>query len=517
MICLFRPITSIRPILNTLTRRPIPTTIQSRALPVRFTSHWHPDPLASAKSDSDPLVSAKSSAKNKKEVRRLRRAQEKAEAKIPGTEGFLKAQRKAEKLANKQARKARIAAGEKLIDEVDVQAGDQAKRDKEALAKRRAQPVRRQERRDFKAALREEARKTPEERERGFNIRRGGQPLHSRRSIVRSNSLPGASRIRSPDYKPRFYKTKEDYALERATRGDSGKTHDGSDSRSLSYQSREDTTWGSGEKAPQDFLSNHWDRNGGSTKPAGAFSPSSDRLQYGTRDTANWHSRGSRVKSYKQSSRRSGHRQQLTSHNDRSAGRDFDRTGRPHNSDGDRSKAAFASRSRSDGPFAKREPWMIQKEAVKRKIGGEAWAPPKRLSPDTLEAIRTMHKSDPDKFSTPILARQFKQSPEVIRRILRTRWQPNEEEVLDRRARWERRGEKIWTKQAELGVRPPKKWREMGVANTGEPGVAPRYKKNAHASDRYGERPKHVVAQRRGASSDYDEAGFGNPFSQRIL
>jgi hypothetical protein len=65
-----------------------------------------------------------------------------------------------------------------------------------------------------------------------------------------------------------------------------------------------------------------------------------------------------------------------------------------------------------------------------------------------------------------------------------------------------------------LGVRPPKKWREMGVANSGEPGVAPKWKKNAHTKDKYGKTPKHFVAQRKGVSID---SGYKKPFSDRML
>lgn len=510
MICLSRQITSIRPIFHILSSRPTPSIIQWGALPVRTKSRWH-------------AVKGLHSA-SKKSVRRERREREKAEEKTPGTEGFLRAQRKAEKLAIKLARRARIAAGETLTDEADIKAEEQAKRDREKLADKQAEPVRRQARRDQKAARREDLRKTPEqlreEEERGFKIRRGGEPrpgIYTKRPKAfpdipnhYRDAAAKMNRIRSPDYEPRVYKTKEEYELERSERRakESGKTNDGSDSENLSYKAGGDKRWGSGERAFQDFVGKHWDRNEDSTNSAGAFPLHSDRSQYGTRDTQNIRPLGL-----------SDHKQKFNGQSESSTRSEFDRTERPRSSDdrGDRSKTPFLSRSRSNEPYAKREPWMVQKEAVKRKIGGEAWAPPKRLSPDTLEAIRIMHKSDPDKFSTPMLAQQFKQSPEVIRRILRANWQPSEEEVLDRQERWERRGEKIWTKQAELGVRPPKKWREMGVASTGESGVAPRYKKNAHASDRFGGRPKHFGAQRTGVSFDHDQAGFRKPFSERIL
>jgi hypothetical protein len=124
---------------------------------------------------------------------------------------------------------------------------------------------------------------------------------------------------------------------------------------------------------------------------------------------------------------------------------------------------------------AKPETWQIQKRALDEKFGKDKWSPRKRLSPDTLEGIRTMYASDPERFNTPVLAEYFKVSPEAIRRILKSKWQPKPEETEDRRRRWEARGERIWTTLAEIGTRPPKKWREMGVGKA-EPGDMPRWK-----------------------------------------
>ena len=114
--------------------------------------------------------------------------------------------------------------------------------------------------------------------------------------------------------------------------------------------------------------------------------------------------------------------------------------------------------------FRDREQWQVQKNALRRKFGGEGWQPRKRLSPDALEGIRALHAQHPEKYSTPVLAEQFKISPEAIRRILRSKWKPNEEEQADRLRRWDKRGENIWSQMVELGVKPPKKWREMGIS-----------------------------------------------------
>ncbi|KAI9869425.1 MAG: Required for respiratory growth protein 9 mitochondrial [Trichoglossum hirsutum] len=111
----------------------------------------------------------------------------------------------------------------------------------------------------------------------------------------------------------------------------------------------------------------------------------------------------------------------------------------------------------------KAEPWQIQKGALQAKFGSSGWSPRKRLSPDALDGIRALNAQFPDKYTTPVLAELFKVSPEAIRRILKSKWRPSDEETEERRSRWAKRGEKIWGRMVELGVKPPKKWREMGI------------------------------------------------------
>ncbi|KIX02078.1 required for respiratory growth protein 9, mitochondrial [Rhinocladiella mackenziei CBS 650.93] len=101
-----------------------------------------------------------------------------------------------------------------------------------------------------------------------------------------------------------------------------------------------------------------------------------------------------------------------------------------------------------------REPWQIQKEGLKKKFGEEGWNPRKKLSPDAMEGIRALHEQDPEKYSTPVLAETFKVSPEAIRRILKSKWRPTEEEMEKRRQRWARRHDRIWDHLSELGLRP---------------------------------------------------------------
>ncbi|KIW96339.1 uncharacterized protein Z519_03408 [Cladophialophora bantiana CBS 173.52] len=103
----------------------------------------------------------------------------------------------------------------------------------------------------------------------------------------------------------------------------------------------------------------------------------------------------------------------------------------------------------------KLEPWRVQKVSLAKKFGDEGWNPRKKLSPDAMDGIRALHEEDPERWSTPVLADHFKVSPEAIRRILKSKWRPkDEEEMQKRRERWAKRHDRIWDHQAELGLRP---------------------------------------------------------------
>ncbi|KAH9864883.1 hypothetical protein IAQ61_008828 [Plenodomus lingam] len=130
--------------------------------------------------------------------------------------------------------------------------------------------------------------------------------------------------------------------------------------------------------------------------------------------------------------------------------------------------------------FEPRKPdWRAQKAALKAKLNGEAWNPRKKLSPDTMEGIRHLNATQPSRFTTPVLAEHFKVSSEAIRRILKGKWRPNDEEYEDRMRRWDKRGERIWSNLVEMGVKPPKKWREMGIGRATE-GERPLWKGRRH-------------------------------------
>ncbi|KAK3704192.1 Required for respiratory growth protein 9 mitochondrial [Vermiconidia calcicola] len=150
----------------------------------------------------------------------------------------------------------------------------------------------------------------------------------------------------------------------------------------------------------------------------------------------------------------------------------------------------------------KPENWQVQKAALEEKFGESGWQPRKRLSPDTLEGIRALHSSDPASYNTATLSEHFKITPEAIRRILKAKWRPSQDEIEDRRQRWEKRGVRKWEDMASQGVRPPAKWRAMGIKGNAESGMR-EGKREKSKDDQYVqwedegyERPGHSFAER---------------------
>jgi len=121
-----------------------------------------------------------------------------------------------------------------------------------------------------------------------------------------------------------------------------------------------------------------------------------------------------------------------------------------------------SAREEDDWVPPPRLPWQSQKAALEEKFE-EGWAPRKRLSPDALAGIRAINAQFPEEYTVPVLAAKFEVSPEAIRRILKSKWRPDEEEEEDRKRRWYKRGQEVWTRYAELGLKPPRKWRDLGI------------------------------------------------------
>ena len=66
-----------------------------------------------------------------------------------------------------------------------------------------------------------------------------------------------------------------------------------------------------------------------------------------------------------------------------------------------------------------------------RKAFPAGWAPPKKLSREAMDALRQLHRIDPHQFTTALLADRFRISPEAVRRILKSKWEP----PIERRTR----------------------------------------------------------------------------------
>jgi hypothetical protein len=116
-------------------------------------------------------------------------------------------------------------------------------------------------------------------------------------------------------------------------------------------------------------------------------------------------------------------------------------------------RAEKAKQLSETGRKKKPESWQVQKAALKEKFA-DGWNPPKKLSPDALDGVRHLHAKAPEQFTTAVLADEFEVSPEAIRRILKSKWRPSEDEMESRRKRWENRHDRIWSRMAELGLRP---------------------------------------------------------------
>ena len=86
------------------------------------------------------------------------------------------------------------------------------------------------------------------------------------------------------------------------------------------------------------------------------------------------------------------------------------------------------------------------RERMKRSFP-EGWSPPHKLSRQAMDGLRVLHMHDPETFTTPMLAEKFRVSPEAVRRILRSKWEPSPEQ----RARLLRR--ELQEKQAWIDAR----------------------------------------------------------------
>ncbi|GAA6057601.1 hypothetical protein JCM3770_005406 [Rhodotorula araucariae] len=93
--------------------------------------------------------------------------------------------------------------------------------------------------------------------------------------------------------------------------------------------------------------------------------------------------------------------------------------------------------------------WKKHRQAMRDKFP-TGWAPPKRLSREAMDLIRSLARSDPVTYSLPRLAERFKISPEAVRRVLKSRF----ELAPDERARREIRRKEARQKEIVEGGAP---------------------------------------------------------------
>ncbi|KAF8814787.1 hypothetical protein BYT27DRAFT_7205759 [Phlegmacium glaucopus] len=70
--------------------------------------------------------------------------------------------------------------------------------------------------------------------------------------------------------------------------------------------------------------------------------------------------------------------------------------------------------------------YKMHRETIRKEFP-EGWAPPRKLSREAMDAVRQLYRLDPEKFNTPMIADRFKISPEAVRRILKSKWEPSPE------------------------------------------------------------------------------------------
>ncbi|GAA5851739.1 hypothetical protein JCM9279_004390 [Rhodotorula babjevae] len=78
--------------------------------------------------------------------------------------------------------------------------------------------------------------------------------------------------------------------------------------------------------------------------------------------------------------------------------------------------------------------WRKHQTAMRTKFPA-GWSPPKRLSREAMDLVRTLARSDPHQYSVARLAERFKVSPEGIRRILKSNFELPADERVKREAK----------------------------------------------------------------------------------
>jgi len=114
--------------------------------------------------------------------------------------------------------------------------------------------------------------------------------------------------------------------------------------------------------------------------------------------------------------------------------------------------------TRNPTPVAAR----LHRERMKSSFP-KGWSPPHKLSRQAMDGLRVLHMHDPETFSTPTLAERFRISPEAIRRILRSKWEPSPEQRA-RLLRRELREKQTWIEAKKAAER--EEYKALGGGRT---------------------------------------------------
>ncbi|KAF7318889.1 Acylpeptide hydrolase [Mycena chlorophos] len=133
---------------------------------------------------------------------------------------------------------------------------------------------------------------------------------------------------------------------------------------------------------------------------------------------------------------------------------------------------------RPTGPPTEPTPaaWQTHRSSLKAAFP-DGWNPPKKLSREAMDGLRQLHRMNPETFSTPVLAERFRISPEAVRRILKSRWEPSTERRMrmvkkEAEIRLERRQGRREREQTELEevLRSKRDMRAAKLRNSGQQG-----------------------------------------------
>ncbi|OMJ28813.1 Required for respiratory growth protein 9, mitochondrial [Smittium culicis] len=79
--------------------------------------------------------------------------------------------------------------------------------------------------------------------------------------------------------------------------------------------------------------------------------------------------------------------------------------------------------------------WIKRKNELNQKLGKQSWNPQKKLARASLEKIRLLNKEYPNIYTINKLSQDFKVSFEAIRRILKSKFVPDQKRALEQESR----------------------------------------------------------------------------------